>query len=74
MGKLEIQLLRNGVWQTEYTMGKDTNFSSLSTDWTLLNMNIISQPNYGIKIVYSGINTAHADMCFSDINITHSIF
>ena len=74
MGKLEIQLLRNGVWQTEYTMGKDTNFSALSTDWTLLNMNIISQPNYGIKIVYSGINTAHADMCFSDINITHSIF
>ena len=74
MGKLEIQLLRNGVWQTEYTMGKDTNFSALSTDWTLLKMNIISQPDYGIKIVYSGINTAHADMCFSDINITHSIF
>ena len=74
MGMLEIQLLRNGVWEMEYTMNKDTNFSTLSTDWTLFNMNIISQPNYGIKIVYSGINSAHADMCFSDINITHSIF
>ena len=74
MGKLEIQLLRNGVWQTEYTMDKDTNFSASSTYWTLFNMNILSQPNYGIKIIYSGINSAHADMCFSDINITYSIF
>ena len=74
MGKLEIQLLRNGVWETEYTMNKDTKFSTLSTDWTLFNMNIISQPNYGIKLVYSGINSPHSDMCFSDINITHSIF
>ena len=74
MGKFEIQLLRNSVWQTDYTMDKDTNFSALSTDWTLFNMNIVSQPNYGIKLVYSGINTRHADMCFSDINITHSFF
>ena len=74
MGRLDIQLLRNGFWQTEFTIEKDTNFSTLSTDWTLLNMNILSQPNYGIKLVYSGINNAHADMCFSDINITHTIF
>ena len=74
MCKFEIHLLRNCVWQTEYTMSKDTNFSALSTDWTILNMNIISQPNYGIKFVFSGINSAHADMCFSNINITHSIF
>ena len=62
MGKLEIQLLRNGFWETEYTMSKNTNFSTLSTDWTLFNMNIISQPNYGIKLVYSRINSAHAYM------------
>ena len=37
-------------------------------------MNIISQPSYGIKLVYSGINNAHADMCFSNIFITHTIF
>ena len=52
MGKLDIQLLRNGVWETEYTMDKNSIFSALSTDWTILNMNIISQPNYGIKLVY----------------------
>ena len=51
MAKLEIQLLRNGVWETEYTMDQDTNFSALPTDRTLLNMNIISQPNDGIKLV-----------------------
>ena len=74
MGKFEILLLRNGVWEIENTMKKNTNFSTLSTDWTLFNMNIISQPNYGIKLVYSGKNSDHADMCFSDINLTHSIF
>ena len=74
MGILEIQLLRNGVRQTEFTIEKDTNFSTLSTDWSLLIMNIISQPNYGIKLVYFAINMAHADMCFSDINITHTLF
>ena len=74
MGKLEIQFLRNAVWETEYTMDKKTNFSTLSTDWTLLNMNKISRPNYGIKDVYSGINSAHADVCFSDINIIYTIY
>ena len=74
MGKLEIQLIRNGVWQTEFTKEKDTNFSALSTNCRLVNMNIISQPNYGIKLIYSASNAAHADMCFSDIKITHNIF
>ena len=40
MGKLEIQLLRNGVWETENTMDKDNNFSTLSTEWTLLNIEV----------------------------------
>ena len=74
MGKLDIQLLRNGSWQSEFVIEKDSNYSTSSSEWTLLNMNLISQPNYGIKLVYSAIRNAHADMCFSDINITHSIF
>ena len=74
MGKLEIHLLRIGVWQTEFTIEKDKNFSAFSRDWSLLNKNRISQPNYGIKLIFSGINSAPADMCFSDINITHTIF
>ena len=73
MGKFEISILiANKVWNTIYTLEKNTNFSTLSTDWIILNLNIANQPNYGIKLVYSGINTAHADMCFSDISITHS--
>ena len=74
MGKLDIQLLRNGSWQSEFVIEKDSNYSTSSSEWTLLNMNLISQPNYGFKLVYSAIRNAHADMCFSDINITHSIF
>ena len=73
MGKFEISILiANKVWNTIYTLEKNTNFNTLSTDWIILNLNIANQPNYGIKLVYSGINTAHADMCFSDISITHS--
>ena len=74
MGRIDIQLLRNGVWKTEFAIEKDTNFSVDESSWTLLNMDIISQPNYVIKIVYSGMNSAHADMDFSDNNITHTIF
>ena len=35
-------------------------------------MNIISQPNYGVKLFFSGMSSAHADMCFSENNITHT--
>ena len=66
--------LRNGVWDTEFTIEKDTNSKTLSTDWTLLNMNIVSQPNYGIKLVYCGKSKPHADMCFGDIKIIQTIF
>ena len=51
MGRFEIQIIGNSVWQTEYTMDKDTNYSTLSSDWILFNMNILSQPKYGIKLV-----------------------
>ena len=74
MGKLDIQLLRNGSWESYYVIEKNTDFSIDATTWTLLNLDITSQPNYGIKILYSGINSAHADMGFSNISITHSIF
>ena len=74
MGKLEILLLRNGSWETFYTIEKNTIFSVDATIWTLLNLDITSQPNYGIKLIYSGLNNAHGDMGFSNISITHSIF
>ena len=51
---------------------KNTNYSVNSTDWELLNLDI-TQSNYGIKLRYDQIESAHADMCFSNIMITHSI-
>ena len=50
-----------------------TQLSVLSTDWVLLNLDI-TDDNYGIKLFYDQIESAHADMCFSNIMITHSIF
>ena len=65
MGRFRIQLLlSDNTWLTHYTI--------TSTDWTLLNLDF-TQENYGIKIIYDKIDTAHADMCFSKITITHSV-
>ena len=74
MGKLEILLFRNGSWENFYIIEKNTNFSVDANTWTLLNLDITSQPNYGIKLLYSGLNSAHGHMGFSNISITHSIF
>ena len=52
---------------------KNTDFTTLSTDWILLNLDI-NQDNYGIKLFYDQIESAHADLCFSNIMITHSIY
>ena len=30
--------------------------------------------NYGIKLILDQIDTAHSDLCFSNITITHSVF
>ena len=49
MGRFRIQLLRNGVWEDFHTIEKNTNFSELSTDWTLINLNI-TKDNYWNKI------------------------
>ena len=73
MGRLVIQLLRNVVGNRIHNR-KKTSFSADESTWTLLNLFIASQPNYGVKVVYGQINTAHADMCFSNIMITDSIF
>ena len=74
MGRFRIQLLlEDNTWSTIYTIEKNTNYSVSSTDWELLNLDI-TQSNYGIKLIYDQIDTAHADMCFSNISITHSVY
>ena len=74
MGRFRIQLLlENNSWSTQYTINKNTQYSDISTDWSLLNIDFTTQ-NYGIELVYDQIESAHADMCFSNITITHSVF
>ena len=48
-------------------------YSDSSTDWTLKNLNFAPE-NYGVKLIHDQIDTAHADMSFSNITITHSVY
>ena len=72
MGRFRIQILtKDNVWLTKFIIPKNTQFSDASTDWNILNRNITDE-NYGVKFIYDQIDTAHSDMCFSNITITHS--
>ena len=74
MGRFRIQLLlEDNIWTTQYTIPKNTQYNSSSTEWSLLNLDFTVE-NYGIKLIYDQIDTAHADMCFSNITITHSVY
>ena len=74
MGRFRIQLLlENNTWSTQYTIVKNTQYSDNSTDWTLLNLDF-TEENYGIKLILDQIDTAHSDMSFSNITITHSVY
>ena len=66
-------LLEDDTWNTQYTTPKNDQYSISSTEWTLLNLDF-TEKTYGIKLSYYQIHTAHADMCFSNITITHSVY
>ena len=74
MGRFRILLLlEDNSWTTHYTVAKNTQYSDTSTEWTLLNLDFTVE-KYGIKLNYDQIDTPHADMCFSNIIKTHSVF
>ena len=74
MGRFRIQLLlEDNTWTTQYTIPKNDQYSDTSTDWNFLNLNFTVE-NYGTKLIYDEIYTPHADMCFSNITITHSVY
>ena len=52
---------------------KNTSYSDSSTEWSLLNLDF-TQANYRVKLIYDQIDKPHADMCFSNIFITHSVY
>ena len=74
MGRFRIQLLfEDNTLSTRYKIPKNDRYSDISTDWTWVDINFTVE-NFGIKLIYDQIDTAHADMCFSKITITHSVY
>ena len=73
-GGVRIQLLlQEGTWSTRYNIPKNDPSRDTPIDWTLVNFNFTVE-NYVTKLFYDQIDTTHADMCFSNITITHSIY
>ena len=74
MGRFRIQLLlEHNTWSTRYNIPKNDRYSDSSTDWSKLSLNFTIE-NYGIRLIYDEIDTAHANMSISNITITHSIY
>ena len=74
IGRFIIQLLlEDNTWSTRYNIPKNDQNSDSSTDWTLLGSKL-TEKNYGFKLLYAQIDTTHADMCSSNITITHSVY
>ena len=74
MGRFRIQFfLGDNIWSTQYTIPKIIQYSNSSTEWKVLNLDFTVE-NYGIKLIYDQTDTPHADMCFSLIAITHSVY
>ena len=73
MGRFRIHfLIEDNTWSTTYDIPKNDRYSDSSTDWTLVSLNFTVE-NYGIKLIFDEIDTPHADLCFSNITITHSV-
>ena len=73
MGRFRIQLLlQDDTWDTQYTIAKNSQYTNSPTEWELLNLDFTKE-NYGNKLILDQIDTAHSDMGFSIIMITHSV-
>ena len=74
MGRFRVQLLlEDNTWSTFYNIPKIDRYSDSSIQWMNLGL-IFTVKIYGIKLLYDEIDTLHADMCFSIIQIAHSIY
>ena len=74
LGRFRIQiLLEDKTWSARYNIPKNDRYSDSSTNWTKLSLNFTVE-NYGVKLIYDEIDTAHADMSFSNITIAHSVY
>ena len=70
MGRFGIQLvLEDYTWSTRYNIPKTDRFGDSSTPFNKISLSF-TEENYGIRLFYGGIESAHGDMCFSNITIT----
>ena len=74
MSRFRIQLLlEDNTWSARYNIPKIDRYSDSSTQWMKVSLNF-TEENYGNKLIYNEIDSAHDDMCFSNISITHSLY
>ena len=74
MGRFRIQLLlEDNTWSTRYNIPQNDRYSDISTQRTKLNLNF-TEENYGVKLIFDAIDSAHSDMCFSNFSVTHSVY
>ena len=76
MGRFRIQLLlEDNSWSTQYTIAKKSNYSKSPTEFRMEFVKFrFYCGKYCIKVICDEIDTAHADMCFSIITLTHSVY
>ena len=74
MRRFRIQILiKDNTWSTKYTIPKNEQYTNTSTVRSLLKLNFTVE-TYCIKLIYDQKDKAHADMCFSNVTITHSVY
>ena len=74
MGRFGIHLLlEDNTWSIRYNIPENDRYIDTSTDWVKLSLNF-TEPNYGFRLIYDQMDAAHADICFSNIVITHSVY
>ena len=74
MRRFRIQvLIEENTWRTRYILPKNIPYRDSSTDWTLLSFHFALEI-YGIKLIFDQRDTPHADMCFSNITVTYSVY
>ena len=74
LGRFRIQLLLDdNTWSTQFTIPRNSQYSISSTERKLINLDFTIQ-NYGIKLILDQIDTAHFDMCFSNITKKNSVY
>ena len=74
MGRFRIQLLlSDNTWSTVYKIPKTDRYSNSSTQCILLGLNFTLE-NFGTKLIHNKIDSAIADMSFSNILVTQSVY